>query len=97
MINTMFGEVVSEFDDCVVIDCKGIPVWLTKEEFEIIKLPKLNEDEWKYYDELKRVKSGDKRGMVSHVNFDILNLGLNFAPGGYYRVIEAIIEGGYNH
>lgn len=26
-----------------------------------------------------------------------LNLGLNFAPGGYYRVIEAIIKGGYNY
>lgn len=97
MSNTMFGEVVSEFDDCVVIDRKGIPVWLTKEEFEIIKLPKLNEDERKYYDELKKVKNGDKRGMVSHVNFDILNLGLSFAPGGYYRVIEAIIKGGYNY
>nr|DAR23569.1 MAG TPA: hypothetical protein [Caudoviricetes sp.] len=97
MIKTMFGEVVSEFDDCVVIDRRGIPVWLTKEEFEIIKLPKLNEDERKYYDELKRVKNGDKRGMVSHVNFDIMNLGLTFGHGGYYRVIEAIVKGGYNH
>lgn len=97
MVNTMFGEVVSEFDDCVVIDHKGIPVWLTKEEFEIIKLPKLNEAERKYYDEVKRVKNGDKRGMVSHVNFDIMNLGLTFGHGGYYRIIEAIIKGGCNH
>lgn len=97
MINTMFGEVVSEFDDCVVIDRKGIPVWLTKEEFEIIKLPKLNENERKYYDELKEVKNGDKRGMVSHVNFDIMNLGLTFGHGGYYRIIEAIVKGGYNY
>ena len=96
MIRTMFGEVVSEFDDCVVIDYGGRPIWLDKEEFEIIKLPKLNEDEWKYYDELKRVKDGDKRGMVSHLNFDILNLGFTFAPGGYYRIIEAIVKGGYN-
>lgn len=97
MSNTMFGEVVSEFDDGVVIDRRGIPVWLAKEEFEIVKLPKLNEDERKYYDELKRVKNGDKRGMVSHVNFDIMNLGLTFGHGGYYRVIEAIVKGGYNH
>lgn len=97
MMNTMFGEVVSEFDDCVVIDRKGIPVWLTKEEFEIIKLPKLNENERKYYDELKEVKNGDKRGMVSHVNFDVMNLGLTFGHGGYYRIIEAIVKGGYNH
>lgn len=96
MSNTMFGEVVSEFDDCVVIDRKGIPVWLTKEEFEIIKLPKLNEDERKYYDEIKRAKNGDKRRMVSHLNFDAMNLGLSFEYGGYYRVIEAIVKGGYN-
>lgn len=96
MSNTMIGEAVSEFDDYVVIDRKGIPVWLTKEEFEIIKLPKLNEDERKYYDELKGVKNGDKRGMVSHVNFDIMNLGLTFGHGGYYRIIEAIVKGGYN-
>ena len=97
MIKTMLGETMSEFDDCVVIDHRGIPVWLTKEEFEIIKLPKLNEDERKYYDELKRVKNGDKRGMVSHVNFDVMNLGLTFGHGGYYRIIEAIVKGGYNH
>lgn len=97
MIKTMFGEVVSEFDDCVVIDRKGIPVWLTKEEFEIIKLPKLNEDERKYYDEVKRAKNGDKRGMVSHVNFDVMNLGLDFTYESYYRIIEAIIKGGCNH
>lgn len=97
MMNTMFGEVMSEFDDCVVIDHRGIPVWLTKEEFEIIKLPKLNEDERKYYDELKIVKNGDKRRMVSHVNFDVMNLGLTFGHGGYFRVIEAIVKGGYNY
>lgn len=97
MIKTMFGEVVSEFNDCLVIDRKGIPVWLTKEEFEIIKLPKLNEDERKYYDEVKRAKNGDKRGMVSHVNFDVMNLGLDFTYESYYRIIEAIIKGGYNY
>ena len=96
MMNTMFGEVMSEFDDGVVIDRRGIPVWLAKEEFEIVKLPKLNEDERKYYDELKRVKNGDKRGMVSHVNFDVMNLGLTFGHGGYYKIIEAIVKGGYN-
>lgn len=97
MIKTMFGEVVSEFNDCLVIDRKGIPVWLTKEEFEIIKLPKLNEDEQKYYDEVKRAKNGDKRGMVSRVNFDVMNLGLGFTYESYYRIIEAIIKGGYNY
>lgn len=97
MIKTMFGEVVSEFNDCLVIDRKGIPVWLTKEEFEIIKLPKLNEDERKYYDEVKRAKNGDKRGMVSRVNFDVMNLGLGFTYESYYRIIEAIIKGGYNY
>lgn len=93
MSNTMFGEVVSEFDDCVCID-NGL--MLSKEDFEMVKLPKLNEDERKYYDEVKRAKNGDKRGMVSHVNFDIMNLGLDFTYESYYRVIEAIIKGGYN-
>lgn len=93
MSNTMFGEVVSEFDDCVCID-NGL--MLSKEDFEMVKLPKLNEDERKYYDEVKRAKNGDKRGMVSHVNFDIMNLGLDFTYESYCRVIEAIIKGGYN-
>lgn len=93
MMNTMLGEIVSEFGNCVCID-NGL--MLSKEQFEIIKLTELNENERKYYDELKRVKNGDKRGMVLHVNFDVLNLGLTFAPGGYYRIIEAIIKGGYN-
>ena len=96
MSNTMFGEAVSEFDDCVVIDHGGRPIWLDKEEFEIIKLPELNEDEQKYYDEVKKTKNGDKREMVSHVNFDVMNLGLDFTYESYYKIIEAIIKGGYN-
>jgi len=96
MIKTMLGETVSEFDDCVVIDHGGRPIWLDKEEFEIIKLPELNEDEQKYYDEVKKAKNGDKRRMVSLVNFDVMNLGLTFGYGSYYRIIEAIIKGGYN-
>lgn len=93
MMNTILGEVATVIGNCVCID-NGL--MLNKEQFELIELPKLNEDERKYYDELKKLKNGDKRGMVSHVNFDVLNLGLSFAPGGYYRVIEAIVKGGYN-
>lgn len=94
MVNTMLGEVVAVIGNCVCID-NGL--MLSKEDFETVKLPELNEDERKYYDELKEVKNGDKRGMVSHVNFDIMNLGLTFGRGGYYRIIEAIVKGGYNH
>lgn len=94
MVNTMLGEVVAVIGNCVCID-NGL--MLSKEDFETVKLPELNEDERKYYDELKEVKNGDKRGMVSHVNFDIMNLGLTFGDGGYYRIIEAIVKGGYNH
>lgn len=93
MVNTMLGEVVAVIGNCVCID-NGL--MLSKEDFETVKLPELNEDERKYYDELKEVKNGDKRGMVSHVNFDIMNLGLTFGHGGYYRIIEAIVKGGYN-
>lgn len=96
MSNTMFGEAVSEFDDCVVIDHGGRPIWLDKEETEIIKLPELNEDERKYYDEVKRTKNGDKRGMVSFVNFDAMVPDWTFSYESYYKIIEAIIKGGYN-
>lgn len=93
MIRTMLGEVVSEFGNCVCID-NGL--MLSKEDFETVKLPELNEDERKYYDEVKRAKNGDKRGMVSHVNFDVMNLGLGFTYESYYKIIVAIIKGGYN-
>ena len=96
MIKTMIGELKDHFGCAYIVGEGAEEVWLTEEQFETVKLPELNEDERKYYDELKRVKDGDKRGMVSHLNFDILNLGLTFAPGGYYRVIEAIVKGGYN-
>lgn len=95
-VKTMIGELKDHFG-CVYVVGEGVEeVWLTEEQFEAVKLPELNEDEQKYYDELKEVKNGDKRGMVSHVNFDIMNLGLTFGHGGYYRIIEAIVKGGYN-
>lgn len=97
MVNTMFGEVVSEFDDCVVIDHKGIPVWLTKEEFEIIKLPKLNEAERKYYDEVKQAENGNKIKMVGDVIYDYeYDDDHCFTSEEVYRTIEAIIKGGCN-
>ena len=93
MIKTMFGEVVEDFGNCVCID-NGL--MLSKEDFEAVKLPELNEDEQKYYDEVKKAKNGDKREMASHVNFDFMNLGLDFTYESYYKIIEAIIKGGYN-
>ena len=96
MIKTMFGEVVKDSDDCVVINHRGSLVYLTKEEFEIIKLPELNEYERKYYDEVKKTKNGDKRGMLSRVNVDVMNLGLGFTYESYYKIIVAIVKGGYN-
>lgn len=93
MIKTMLGEVVEVFGDCVCID-NGL--MLTKEDFEAVKLPKLNEDEQKYYDEVKETKNGDKRGMVSFVNFDAMASDWTFPYESYYKIIEAIIKGGYN-
>lgn len=87
MVNTMLGEVVAVFGDCVCID-NGL--MLSKEDFEMVKLPKLNEDERKYYDEVKRVENGDKRKMVEHVMYD-------YETDSAYRIIEAIIKGGYNY
>lgn len=92
-IKTMLGEVVAVIDNCVCID-NGL--MLSKEDFEAVKLPELNEDEREYYDEVKKAKNGDKREMVSRVNFDVMNLGLGFTYESYYKIIEAIVKGGYN-
>ena len=78
-------------------DHRGIPVRLTKEEFEIIKLPKLNEDERKYYDEIKQAENGDKIKMVGDVIYDYeYDDDHCFTPEEVYRTIEAIVKGGYN-
>lgn len=87
MIKTMLGEIVSEFGNCVCID-NGL--MLSKEQFEMIKLPELNENERKYYDKVKRVENGDKRKMVEHVMYD-------YETDSAYRIIEAIVKGGYNY
>ena len=92
-IKTMLGEVVEDFGNCVCID-NGL--MLSKEDFETVKLPELNEDEQKYYDEVKRAKNGDKRGMASFVNFDAMAPDWTFSYESYCKIIEAIVKGGYN-
>lgn len=95
-VKTMIGELTDHFGYTYVVGEGGDEVWLTEEQFETVKLPELNEDEREYYDEVKRAKNGDKRGMVSLVNFDAMAPDWTFSYESYYKVIEAIIKGGYN-
>ena len=94
-IKTMLGEVVAAvIDNCVCID-NGL--MLSEEDFEAVKLPELNEDERKYYDEVKRAENGNKIKMVEDVIYDYeYDDDHYFTPEEVYRVIEAIVKGGYN-
>lgn len=60
-----------------------------------VKLPKLNKNERKYYDEIKQAENGDKKNMVLHVLFN----GKTHYPipedVDEYRILHAILEGGY--
>ena len=96
---TMLGEAVREFDNGadVVIDPGVSRFWLDKEEFEMIKLPELNEGEQKYYDEVKQAENGNKIKMVGDVIYDYeYDDDHCFTPEEVYRTIEAIVKGGYN-
>ncbi|MDB7641217.1 hypothetical protein PND19_01015 [Ligilactobacillus ruminis] len=94
MMNTMLGEVVTVIGNCVCID-NGL--MLNKEQFELIELPKLNEDERKYYDEIKQAENGNKIKMVGDVIYDYeYDDDHCFTPEEVYRAIEAIVKGGYN-
>ena len=96
-VKTVIGELTDRFGGSFVIGDGGEEVWLTEEQFEAVKLPELDEYERKYYDEIRESEKGDKRKMVSDVVADVTNGDCVFASGGYYRIIEAIIKGGYNH
>lgn len=64
---------------------------------ETVKLPELNEDERKYYDEVKQAENGNKIKMVGDVIYDYeYDDDHCFTPEEVYRTIEAIVKGGYN-
>ena len=92
-IKTMLGEVGAVIGNCVCID-NGL--MLNKEDFETVKFPELSQREQKYYDEIKESEKGDKRKMVSDVVADVTNGDCAFAYMDDYKIIEAIIKGGYN-
>lgn len=93
-IKTMLGEVDAVIGNCVCID-NGL--MLSKEDFETVKLPELNEDERKYYDEVKQAENGNKIKMVGDVIYDYeYDDDHCFTTEEVYRTIEAIIKGGYN-
>lgn len=93
-IKTMLGEVGAVIGNCVCID-NGL--MLSKKDFETVKLPELNKDERKYYDEVKQAENGNKIKMVRDVIYDYeYDDDPCFTIEEVYRTIEAIIKGGYN-
>lgn len=97
MVNTMLGELKDHFG-CVYDVGEGVEeVWLAEEQFEAVKLPELNENERKYYDEIKQAENGNKIKMVGDVIYDYeYDDDHCFTPEEVYRAIEAIVKGGYN-
>lgn len=95
-VNTVIGKTVGYLGDFYIVDKGEEETRLTKEEFETVKLPELSQREQKYYDEIKESEKGDKRKMVSDVVADVTNGDCAFAYMDDYKIIEAIIKGGYN-
>lgn len=96
-IKTMIGELPDHFCHLYFVGEKERGIKLTKEEFEAVKLPELNEDERKYYDEVKQAENGNKIKMVGDVIYDYeYDDDHCFTTEEVYRTIEAIIKGGYN-
>ena len=96
-IKTMIGELPDHFCHLCFVGEKERGIKLTKEEFEAVKLPELNENERKYYDEIKQAENGNKIKMVGDVIYDYeYDDDHCFTSEEVYRTIEAIIKGGYN-
>lgn len=70
---------------------------LSKDEFRAVMLPRLTKKEREYYDKIKQLNNGDKRAMTTDLIFGVLNGDcMDFEYGGVYRVVEAVVKGGYN-
>lgn len=96
-VKTTIGELVGYFDGYYLIDKGEEGTWLTEEQFEAVKLPELNEYEREYYDRIKQLKNGNKREMILFMNFDAMAPDWTFSYESYYKILEAIFKGGYNH
>lgn len=96
-VKTTIGELVGYFDGFYLIDKGEEGTWLTEEEYETVKLPELNKYEREYYDKIKQLKNGNKRGMVSFMSFDAMAPDWTFSYESYYKILEAIFKGGCNN
>ncbi len=104
MIKTMLGEMCGtckveghgEYHKSYLIEGDCGRFWVSEEELKRIKLPTLEAEEREYYDEVKLAKNGDKKNMVLHVLFN----GKTHYPipedVDEYRILHAILEGGYS-
>lgn len=101
-VKTAIGELVGYFDGFYLIDKGEEGTWLTKEEFETVKLPELNPLEVRQYKILMHKR--DKVEALTTLMHDVVGLdeGPEVLPcetikEHHYRLAEAIIKGGYNH
>lgn len=100
-IKTSIGELVGYFNGYYLVGEGEEETWLTKEEFETVKLPELNPLEVRQYKILMR--KGDKVEALTTLMHDVVGLdeGPEVLPcetikEHHYRLAEAIIKGGYN-
>lgn len=101
-VKTTIGELVGYFNGYYLVDKGEEGTWLTKEEFEAVRLPNLDPLEVRRYKKLMR--KGDKAEALTKLMYYVVGFDEeNFKPfpceaakEQYYRLVEAIVKGGCN-
>lgn len=100
-VKTTIGELVGYFDGYYLVDKGEEGTWLTKEEYEAVRLPNLDPLEVRRYKKLMR--KGDKAEALTKLMYYVVGFkdDPEVLPYGaieehHYRLAEAIIKGGYN-
>ncbi len=101
-VKTTIGELVGYFDGYYLVDKGEEGTWLTKEEYEAVRLPNLDPLEVRRYKKLMR--KGDKAEALTKLMYYVVGFkdDPEVLPYGtieehHYRLAEAIIKGGYNY
>ncbi len=101
-VKTTIGKLVDYFDGFYLVDKGEEGIWLTKEEYEAVRLPELDPLEVRRYKKLMR--KGDKAEALTKLMYYVVGfkddpeaLPYGTIEEHHYRLAEAIIKGGYNH
>lgn len=101
-VKTTIGKLVDYFDGFYLVDKVEEGIWLTKEEYEAVRLPELDPLEVRRYKKLMR--KGDKAEALTKLMYYVVGfkddpeaLPYGTIEEHHYRLAEAIIKGGYNH